>query len=238
MPDNRLTAVGDSLAELLQQAEERYAADLSAEEELNKLKTSNLVTLGRLSKAQQEEFYASYRAHLLQQVADERKKHEQKLADLQEEFNTLKGLNAKDFHAQTGMTKKAFKDKLKQEQDLVAKKKDAEIAAAKEVDKQVKKLQSKTKDELIKEYKKDLKELSEDIFGKGKSFSERTEALKKMGTVKGEDGKEHFNAGALLANLSNALGDLVRQLDSTIDSIGKYKGAIDTRLYGSKNQKN
>lgn len=51
-----------------------------------------------------------------------------------------------------------------------------------------------------------------------------------------EDGTR--NLGKLAASLTNAVSDMVKQLDSKIDEISKYKSAIDTRLYGSKNTKN
>jgi len=46
-----------------------------------------------------------------------------------------------------------------------------------------------------------------------------------------KDGSKNTLAG--LATLTNALSDLTKQLDSSIEEIAKQKGAIDTRLQGS-----
>ena len=228
MADKDLVGLEDSLVALLKQAEERYAADLSAEEELNRLKTSNLVALARLSKAQQEEVYNQTRAHFMEQLEHEKTLHEER----------LKNLEAEAAVSDDPKKKKKLKKQIEAEKKLIEEKYATEEARAAEAEKSIAKMKKKTRAAEMAEYKKELKEISEDAFGKGKSFSERKEAFKKMGTVKDENGEEHFNMGALMANLSNALGDMVRQLDSTIDSIGKYKGAIDTRLQGSKNKKN
>lgn len=233
MADNKLQAVEDSFAEIIRQAENRYAADLSAEEELNKLKTSNLIALARLSKKQQEDTYNQVRARLKMQFDKEAELHKKRLTDLNDE---LKKEEEKGTKADPKKTKK-LKQQIAAENKLIDKKYKDEATIAAATEKNISKMRQKTRAAEIAEYKKELKELSDSAFGKGKSFSERKETFKKMGTVKDKDGNEKFSFGALAANLANALGDMVRQLDSTIDSIGKYKGAIDTRLQGSKSGK-
>ena len=221
----------DSLASLLQRAEERYEADLSAEEELNNLKKSNLIALAKLSKAQQEEAYAQARKRFIEQISAEKKTR------LKADEERLEKLKSSD-KAKDKLEATKLANKIKKEKELIDDTAKFRQKVEEEADKNISKLRKKTSSAALEEYQRELKTLSDNAFGKGKSFTQRVDALKGMGTVKGEDGKEQFNMGALMANLANALGDMVRQLDSTIDSIGKYKGAIDTRLYGSKNQKN
>ena len=72
------------------------------------------------------------------------------------------------------------------------------------------------------------------LFGKGRTFAERKQALYSMSH--NEDGTR--NLGKLAASLTNAVSDMAKQLNSKIDEIGSYKSVIDTRLYGSKNTKN
>jgi len=72
-------------------------------------------------------------------------------------------------------------------------------------------------------------ELKAGLFGKGKSIGERKQAVYDA-FHQNSDGSLNMRAG--LATLANALSDLTKQLDNTIENIAGKKGAIDTRLQG------
>ena len=81
------------------------------------------------------------------------------------------------------------------------------------------------------------KKSRDSLFGKGKTASERWAGLKDISTKDVYDGNgnkvgKSFSPLKLIDNLTHALGDMAKQLDSQIDKIGGYKSAIDTRLQG------
>lgn len=103
--------------------------------------------------------------------------------------------------------------------------------------------------ERLKQEKKEQKEkerkerenASDSVLGKGHTPVERLQGLKTLMTDK-ESGKATFASIAkgtvnlfsdAVGGAINKISDLAKKLDSTVDEIGGYKGAIDTRLQGS-----
>lgn len=68
------------------------------------------------------------------------------------------------------------------------------------------------------------------MFAKGASATERIDALKATFT----DGNGMLDMKKGLTVMSNVIGDFAKELQGSIESIAKQKGAIDTRLQGSK----
>lgn len=80
--------------------------------------------------------------------------------------------------------------------------------------------------------KKELKD-GLDTLRNGETFEERKEAFKNLT----HDANGDFNAGKAISAAIYAVSDLAKQLEAKIDSIAGYKGAIDTRLQGSGNER-
>ena len=78
--------------------------------------------------------------------------------------------------------------------------------------------------------KKLAKGMEEDVLGAGKTLGERAAAWKEL-VSDGEGGVD--NRKAFVA-ITGAISDLAKKLENAIDTIGGKKGAIDTRLQGSK----
>ena len=99
---------------------------------------------------------------------------------------------------------------------------------------------SKERERLTKiEYQKSLadnrKELQAGVsalMANGASLEERKQALYSLT----HDDNGNFDRDKALSAAVTAISDLAKQLDSKIDSIAAYKGAIDTRLQGSNNK--
>ena len=127
----------------------------------------------------------------------------------------------------TGKLTKDEKDKiaakLKAEEDAIDKRFEKEQKIADKIHKQAQ------KNIAAENAAKATSELKSGLFGKGKSLRERGQALRDA-FHQNEDGSKNTLAG--LATLANALSDLTKQLDSTIENIAGKKGAIDTRLQG------
>jgi len=71
------------------------------------------------------------------------------------------------------------------------------------------------------------------LTGKGVTLRDRVDAFKDL-TTNEETGK--FSVKNLAGVLTNAISDLAKQLEKTVDDIAKYQGKIDTRLQGSNNE--
>jgi hypothetical protein len=99
---------------------------------------------------------------------------------------------------------------------------------------------SKERERLSKiEYQKKLaenrKELQEGVgalTAKGATIEERKQALYEL--THDENGNK--DTAKALAAATTAISSLAKQLESTVDEIGKFKGNIDTRLQGSNNE--
>ena len=198
----------ESLRNLLEVMQNAHEADLSAEEKLNQIKIANATKLAALSSKNQKKYLDAYEAAAKKQINAENKKHKRALSRLKAQVATKSGEELKALNKKIKAEEKALKKRKQFEQDIAKERK----KAAEEV------------------YQQNVAGL----FGKGKSFADRKQALYNMSH--NEDGTR--NLGKLAASLTNAVSDMAKQLDSKIDEIGKYKSAIDTRLYGSKNTKN
>ena len=196
-----------------------HEADLSAEEKLNQIKIANATKLAALSSDNQKKYLDAYEKAAKKQIAAENRKHKKALSRLKAQVATKSGEELKALNKKIKAEEKALKATEKAEEKALKKRKQFEQDIAKE--------RKKAAEE---EYRQNF----DGLFGKGKSFADRKQALYKMSH--NEDGTR--NLGKLAASLTNAVSDMAKQLDSKIDEIGKYKGAIDTRLYGSKNTKN
>lgn len=209
----------EALRSLLEVMQTAHEADLSAEEKLNQIKITNATKLAALSNENQKKYLDAYEKAAKKQIAAENRKHKKALSRLKAQVAIKSGEELKALNKKIKAEEKALKATEKAEEKAFKKRKQFEKDIAKE--------RKKAAEE---EYKQNFNGL----FGKGKSFAERKQALYKMSH--NEDGTR--NLGKLAASLTNAVSDMAKQLDSKIDEIGKYKGAIDTRLYGSKNTKN
>ena len=209
----------ESLRNLLEVMQNAHEADLSAEEKLNQIKIANATKLAALSSENQKKYLDAYEAAAKKQINAENKKHKRALSRLKAQVATKSGEELKALNKKIKAEEKALKATEKAEEKALKKRKQFEQDIAKE--------RKKAAEE---EYKQNFNGL----FGKGKSFADRKQALYKMSH--NEDGT--YNLGKLATSLTNAVSDMAKQLDSKIDEIGKYKSAIDTRLYGSKNTKN
>ena len=198
----------ESLRNLLEVMQNAHEADLSAEEKLNQIKIANATKLAALSNENQKKYLDAYEAAAKRQIAAEHKKHKDTITALKAEISTKSGEELKALNKKIKAEEKALKKRKQFEQDIAKERKKAA--------------------------EEDYKQNFEGLFGKGKSFAERKQAFYNMSH--NEDGTR--NLGKLAASLTNAVSDMAKQLDSKIDEIGKYKSAIDTRLYGSKNTKN
>ena len=209
----------EALRSLLEVMQNAHEADLSAEEKLNQIKIANATKLAALSKENQKKYLDAYEKAAKKQIAAENRKHKKALSRLKAQVATKSGEELKALNKKIKTEEKALKATEKAEEKALKKRKQFEQDIAKE--------RKKAAEE---EYKQNF----DGLFGKGKSFADRKQALYKMSH--NEDGTR--NLGKLAASLTNAVSDMAKQLDSKIDEIGKYKSAIDTRLYGSKNNKN
>ena len=72
-------------------------------------------------------------------------------------------------------------------------------------------------------------------FSKDNSVKDRIESLRELRNSLVDEGLEKGQANLLVA--VKALSNLAQQLDSKIDEIASSKGAVDTRLQGSNNEK-
>ena len=209
----------EALRSLLEVMQNAHEADLSAEEKLNQIKIANATKLAALSSDNQKKYLDAYEKAAKKQIAAENRKHKKALSRLKAQVAIKSGEELKALNKKIKAEEKALKATEKAEEKALKKRKQFEQDIAKE--------RKKAAEE---EYKQNFNGL----FGKGKSFAERKQAFYNMSH--NEDGTR--NLGKLAASLTNAVSDMAKQLDSKIDEIGKYKGAIDTRLYGSKNTKN
>ena len=209
----------ESLRNLLEVMQNAHEADLSAEEKLNQIKIANATKLAALSSENQKKYLDAYEAAAKKQINAENKKHKRALSRLKAQVATKSGEELKALNKKIKAEEKALKATEKAEEKALKKRKQFEQDIAKE--------RKKAAEEA---YQQNVAGL----FGKGKSFVDRKQALYNMSH--NEDGTR--NLGKLAASLTNAVSDMAKQLDSKIDEIGKYKSAIDTRLYGSKNTKN
>lgn len=217
--------LSESLSSLLSQLEASHEAELTAEAQLNAIREGNARRLAKLTRAQQEEYFKEERNAYTRRVEEEKKLHDQRVKDIEKEIAENAGLSDKEFKEKTGKTRKQKQKELAE----AKKQQENDLKRQLNAEKQIKKTKTAIAKELNEEQKKAAKEALTDGT---KSFKERLEVIKGLG--KDADGK--FNAGRMMLNLGqslkDALSDFAKQLDTSIDEIGKYKSSIDTRLQG------
>lgn len=129
------------------------------------------------------------------------------------------------------LTKKQRAEKLKQFKEELKERGKAEIAAAKEIAEKVSKMDAiingPEKSEFQNDYSAMVNKTSSLI--QNKQYGAALKTLKATFAV---DKRAGFDA------LANAVSDIAKELNQTIDNIGARKGIIDTRLQGSKNWRN
>jgi hypothetical protein len=237
--ENKGSTVADFLKQLnqiqgMQSDQEGY------ENELNKLRMTNVQNLGRLRLQQEREITKKAEAAANTLLNKERAAKKQALAI--EMADKRKAL-AKEAKNNSSVDIKAAKQKVKAEEKLRRKQIDDEIAyKKKQEDARLKNEAKLVRQEAVKAGKKYQEELASNAFGAGKTPSERAGAIKSMFTAGTLDSNGNvigtkFSLGAGLLNLTTALSDFSKQLETQIDTIAGKKSAIDTRLQGSKNQK-
>ena len=215
----------DSLATFLETVNSIAAEELKQADALAKQKIADEKFLSGLRKSEQKEFWEAYKKNAFKIVEEENKNRLNKLKSNQKQQNKdAKKRSDEEFKAKYGFEKKLLAEKQKLELDEENKLSQHRL-----------KLKEKELKEEAKEREKQRdKEARNNAFGAGKSISDRLKGFHDMSHT--EDGA--FSGKKLFANLTNALGDFAKQLDGKIDEIAKYKGAIDTRLQGSKHSQN
>ena len=229
--------------------EELAERGIQSEEDLNKLRLSNLTRLGMLTKAQQDELitakmaaekkFLDDRAALMRQSAEE--EAEARLAELKAAEEELTDERLEAIQKQVEKEKQAKLDYINELVDYEfaerekAAKKEAKDAKKREQQKQKEAEQARAKT----------------LFGKGNTLAERKEALKEMFAPQGgilkkdKDGNTYVDdsdgakklAGFVngLKEMTSALSDFAARYEQQMDQIASKKSAIDTRLQGSSN---
>ena len=230
------------------------AAGIKSEDDLNKLRLSNLTRLGTLRREQEkqilDEVIAANKKAIDQRVVAETKAAEEALG---RDIAKAKAVALAKKKAETGNNKaKLTKEEIQKIEEAEKRKLTEAKKRIKEQGEWEKKNKEKeTKQEAAaikrkkqKEGQEYAKEQTDALFGAGKSLAERGAALKNIfsgagkvnddGTITGSKGA-NFAAG--MAALSGALSNFAKQLETQMDEIASKKSAIDTRLQGSGNEK-
>ena len=240
-PGSGAGSSGSSYSDFLNAINEAMSAQFITEETLNKLKITNVKALGLLTKQQQEELNNAYTAFRLKALAQERDKRFEVLKkEHDQQDKDAKDLTEKQFKAKWGFTKKQLdkehKEQLKNLEDYFEHREEA-------IDEEAEREHKKAVANIKKQAAERLKQNEKTLFGAGHTFQERAAAWKEMTTLVDENGNEvTASKGAktamIFGALSSALGDFAKKLENTIDKVGGYKSAIDTRLQGSKHDTN
>lgn len=239
----------DNTAQFVKMWTEMSENGIQSENDLNNLRLSNLTKLGMLRKEQETQVLNAaisankklidQRATLMRQEVEE--EAETRLAELLAMEDTL----TEERHA---AIKKQVADETQEKLDQIDALVEYEFAERKkELEKELKDAQKRKKKELQDQNKDKLKS----AFGKQaegttlkEDWKDRKEALKELftgGKIVKKDGTEK-EAGKLAgfahlaSNLTSALSNFAKQLETQMDEIASKKGAIDTRLHGSSNK--
>ena len=252
--DKELNRYRDNSMQLIQAWEELAREGFKDEEELNKLRLSNITRLGTLRKEQEKQIVDTLIAANNKAIDERVKKEQQALEDnYNKELELQKAIAAEEEKwANTKNKKNKKKLTLKEIEEKV----DAEFALRKKRIEEQGKWEKKNKEKETKQKAADAKRKKQkegqeyaakqasDAFDltNGKSLAERGAALKNIftgggkvnadGTITGSKGA-NFAAG--LSALSGALSNFAKQLETKIDDIASKKSAVDTRLQGSDN---
>jgi hypothetical protein len=239
----------DNSMQLVKVWEEMAANGIQSEEELNKLRLSNLTRLGTLRKEQEKQILdtliAANKKAIDQRVAEEQKAAKESLdRDIAKaKAVALAEKKEKSGNKKSKLTKdeiKAIEDKLNREFEERKKRIKAQGEwEKKNKEKATKQEAAAAKRKAQKEGQKYVTDQMNTLFGKGASFSERKDAFKNIFTGGGkvnEDGtitpSKMANLAAGLSAASGALGNFAAKLEEKIDSIAGKKSAVDTRLQG------
>lgn len=236
----------DNSAQFIKMWNEMAANGIQDENDLNNLRLSNLTRLGMLKKEQEEQVLLAakeankklikQRAELMRKQAEE--EAETRLAQLKAAEDELTEERLAAIQRQVEEEKQIKLDNIDELVEYEFK------AREKELENELKEAKKRKKKELQDENKAKLKS----AFGKqeeGTTITEdwknRKEAFKELftgGKKINKDGTEE-DAGKLAgfaylaSNLTNALSDFAKQLETQMDEIASKKSAIDTRLQGS-----
>lgn len=205
---------------------DRYRGDeLSFEQRLNMLRITNVQNLGRLKKADEDRLLKTTLENAKAILEQEKQQAKSRVQAVLDEKKLAGELSEEQYEAELerrlGLIDEEFEYRVSQKKQ--------------EAKDDLKNLKKKLKNEA----KMRQKETAENLFGTGKTFTERREALKEIFTVKDANGNEIEGASKKdiakvgFTALTNALSDMAKQLDNQIDKIGEKKGLIDTRLQGT-----
>ena len=205
----------DKLNELSRALEDSAAREKKAAEEVFEYKL-NLI---EKEVARRQEVQNELARLGLNQIKEESKARlnaikKEKDAKLREERKKYKeGANAAEY--------KAFKEKLDKEYKL-KEEKEKKLAEKKQkfADKYAKSAERQAN---VKQHQADAKRATDNLFGKGKTWTERQAGLKELTS----------DPNKLIAGIA----DLAKQLENKVDSIAGKRSFFDTRLQGSKNSR-
>lgn len=253
----------DNTTQFIKLWEEMAENGIQSEEELNKLRLSNLARLGQLKLDQQkkvldaamaaEETLMRQRQAVLEKAIDEELD-----AEKAKRFAALEETDA----VRRAIAEAAIEDELKE--DAKRKKKAIDDAIRYEFAERRKEREKEIKEALKRERRKRKTERDEarreaaeereyeenlikEAFGKGSSPSARVAALKDIfsdgGGIKRKDGSIDTSDNALkisgfmngLRQMTTALSSFAQKYEQQMDEIASKKSAIDTRLQGSNN---
>lgn len=235
----------DNASQMIKMWEEMATRGIQSENDLNNLKLSNLTRLGLLKQEQEKKVLDAalaankklieQRAGLMKQAADEEAEAEKakRIAAITEADETLRAARIAAIEAEVDADTEARK---KQIDDLV----DYEFKERKkELEKELKEAKKRKKKELQEENKEKVKS----AFGKqeeGTTLKEdwenRKAAFKELFAKTELGGGKGAGLAYLASNLTNALSNFAKQLETQMDEIAGKKSAIDTRLQGSSNK--
>ena len=248
----------DNTAQFIKIWTEMSERGIQSENDLNNLKLSNLTKLGLLKKQQEEQVLAAamtanqkliqQRATLMEKAAEEEVAVEKakKLAAVKDLQGAAKAAAIARIEEES---KEAFEAKKAEIEELCKYELQEKEKALKKELKTAKKLKKKELEAEKKEKRDENKELAGDVFGKQKEgetieeWKARQKEARKALFAEGEDesgnkiGGKKAGFAYLASNLTSALADFAKKLENQIDEIGSKKSAIDTRLYGSSNEK-
>ena len=224
----------DALKELTEMLRNTAAESIDLENTLTEMEIKRLDLIGGMNKKQQKELF-DQRLEALNTLVD--KEYELREKQEQEAYKRkLEELNAstdKNKNALIAAEDEAHKKRL---ENL-----DKEKKQRQKINKQLTEEESKAALKAYKErIKKQIEEETKALTSAGSTIGERIDAAKSLSRRKvvDENGneKEVKSNALLLDSLTSALSDFAKSLDKTIDDIASKKGAIDTRLQGSKNK--
>jgi hypothetical protein len=242
----------DNASQMIKMWEEMAARGIQSENDLNNLKLSNLTRLGLLKQEQEKkvletalaanEKLIQQRAELMRKQADEEAAAEKakRIAAITEADETLRAARIAAIEEEVNADTEARK---KQIDEIV----EYEFAERKkELEKELKDAKKRKKKELEaekKEKQEENKEAYNNLFGKqkeGETISEwkarQKEARKELFAKTEEGGGKAAGLAYLASNLTSALSNFAKQLETQMDEIAGKKSAIDTRLQGSSNK--